>query len=52
MVPEMYLQLAQERGAELRREAEAYRRAREAAGGGRPRHRLSFRRPWLRPRAA
>jgi hypothetical protein len=52
MVSEMYLQLAQERGAELRREAEAYRRAREAAGGGRPRQRFSIRRPWLRFRPA
>jgi hypothetical protein len=52
MVPEINLQLARERGEELRREAEAYRRAREAAGGGRPVRRFSIRRPWPRFRTA
>lgn len=40
MVPEFNLALAQQRAAELRREAEAYRRAR-AAADGRP-----ISRPW------
>ncbi|BCJ45206.1 hypothetical protein GCM10010168_70070 [Actinoplanes ianthinogenes] len=54
MVPEISLQLAQQRGAELRQEAEAYRRAREAAGGRRPRWRFLAlrRRSFLRSRAA
>jgi hypothetical protein len=35
MFPDIDLMLARQRGEELRREAEAYRRAREAAGGQR-----------------
>ncbi|BCY06460.1 hypothetical protein [Actinoplanes sp. L3-i22] len=38
MFPEINLRLAQQRAEELRREAEAYRRAREAAGGRRRSH--------------
>ncbi|WIM98009.1 hypothetical protein ACTOB_001578 [Actinoplanes oblitus] len=51
MVPEVHLYLARQRGEELRQQAEADRRAREAAGG-RHRRRFLIRRPVLRSRAA
>ncbi|AEV82504.1 hypothetical protein ACWT_1486 [Actinoplanes sp. SE50] len=51
MYPEINLSLARQRGEQLRQEAEAYRRAREAAGG-RPRRRRSVRWPVPRPRPA
>ncbi|GAA4599587.1 hypothetical protein BJY16_003131 [Actinoplanes octamycinicus] len=51
MMPEINLYLARQRGAELQRQAEAERLAREVAGG-RHRRRFFVRRVALRSRAA